>query len=156
MKNKQKKTEEDKKQLTPEQQEQQEQETMELLQRSSETKGKQLQFDTFNVLMQYLPSDKSFEKARKIIYDEKNVFLNRGKKKSDNNGIRKSDGRMTYQPVMNEMVDLIVKWASTSQNPFTLYNALYELNEKHGYGHEEYDPTTINYANAMRKLKETE
>lgn len=63
---------------------------------------------------------------------------------------------MTYQPVMNEMVDIIVNWASTSQNPFTLYNALYELNEKYGYGHEEYDDTTLNYANAMRKLKEPE
>jgi len=63
---------------------------------------------------------------------------------------------MTYQPVMNEMVDIIANWASTSQNPFTLYNALYELNEKHGYGREEYDDTTLNYANAMLKLKDTE
>jgi ATP-dependent exoDNAse (exonuclease V) beta subunit len=108
------------------------------------------------VLMQYLPSGKDFKQARDIIYDEKNVFLNLGKKKSDNNGVRGSDGRMTYQPVMNEMVDIIVNWASTSQNPFTLYNALYELNEKHGYGHEVYDDSARNFANAMRKLKDTE
>jgi hypothetical protein len=187
MKNEQKKdANKKKKQLTPEQEEQ---ERMELLRRSAETPGKQLQFDSFNlelkevdelreligaqfenpeekyqayyngmqkVLKQYLPSGKNFKQARDIIYDEKNVFLNLGKKKSDNNGIRGSDGRMTYQPVMNEMVDLIVNWASTSQNPFTLYNALYELNEKHGYGHEVYDDTTLSYANAMRKLNETE
>ena len=108
------------------------------------------------ILMKYLPSGQNFKQARDIIYDEKNVFLNLGKKKSDNNGIRGSDGRMTYQPVMDEMVDLISKWLMTSQNPFTLYNALYELNEKHGYGHEAYDATTINYANAMRKLKDPE
>jgi hypothetical protein len=108
------------------------------------------------VLMKYLPSGKDFKQARDIIYDEKNVFLNLGKKKSDNNGIRGSDGRMTYQPVMDEMVDLISKWVLTSQNPFTLYNALYELNEKHGYGHEVYDDTARNFANAMRKLKDTE
>ncbi|OQP57111.1 hypothetical protein A3860_11135 [Niastella vici] len=108
------------------------------------------------VLMQFLPSGKDFKQARDIIYDEKNVFLNLGKKKSDNNGVRGSDGRMTFQPVMNEMVDIIINWVSTSQNPFTLYNTLYELNEKHGYGHEEYDDTTLNYANAMRKLKDTE
>jgi hypothetical protein len=44
------------------------------------------------VLMQYLPTGKDFKQARDIIYDEKNVFLNLGKKKSDNNGIRGSDG----------------------------------------------------------------
>jgi hypothetical protein len=108
------------------------------------------------VLMKYLPSGKNFKQARDIIYDEKNVFLNLGKKKSDNNGIRGSDGRMTYQPVMDEMVDLISKWLLTSQNPFTLYYALYELNEKHGYGHEAYDDTTTSFANAMRKLKDSE
>jgi hypothetical protein len=63
---------------------------------------------------------------------------------------------MTFQPVMNEMVDIIINWVSTSQNPFNLYTALYELNEKHGYGHEVYDGTTLNYASAMRKLKGTE
>ena len=70
--------------------------------------------------------------------------------------VRGSDGRMTFQPVMNEMVDIIINWVSTSQNPFTLYNILYELNEKNGYGHEAYDDTTLNFANAMRKLKDTE
>lgn len=64
------------------------------------------------LLMDYLPKGKEFKEARDIIYDEKNVFLNLGKKKSDNNGIRKSDGRMTFQPVMNEILDIIVKWAA--------------------------------------------
>lgn len=40
------------------------------------------------VLMQYLPSGNDFKQARDIIYDEKNAFLNMGKKKSDNNGVR--------------------------------------------------------------------
>jgi hypothetical protein len=107
-----------------------------------------------NVLMKNLPSGKEFKEARDIIYDEKNVFLNLGKKKSDGNGVRGSDSRMTFQPVMNEMLDLIVSWVSKSQNPFTLYGMLYALNEKHGYGHEAYDTTTQNFANAMRKLSE--
>ncbi|WP_206513713.1 hypothetical protein [Pseudoflavitalea rhizosphaerae] len=106
------------------------------------------------VMMTYLPKGKSFKEARDIIYDEKNVFLNLGKKKSDNNGIRGSDGRMTYQPVMNEMVDLLVKWVAESQNPFKLYNMLYDLNEKHGYGHELYDSTVLRFANAMRTMRE--
>src|SRR5690606_34007956 len=51
------------------------------------------------LLMDFLPKGKDYKQFRGIIYDEKNVFLNLGKRKSDNKGIRKSDGRMTYQPV---------------------------------------------------------
>jgi hypothetical protein len=105
-----------------------------------------------NVLMQYLPKGDEFKEARQIIYDEKNIFLNNGKKKSDNEGIRGSDGRMSFQSRMNEMLDLVLHWVAKSQNPFTLYNLLYELNEKHGYGHEAYDETTLGFANAMRAL----
>jgi len=108
------------------------------------------------VLMEYLPKGKEFEEGRRLIYDEKNIFLNRGKKKSDHNGVRKSDGRMTFQPIMNEMVDVLVKWVAESQNPITLYNKLYDLNERHGYGHEAYDSTVENFAIAMRKLKDEE
>lgn len=106
------------------------------------------------LLMDYLPKGKDFKEVRDIIYDEKNIFLNSGKRKSDNNGIRKSDGRMTYQPVMNEILDIIVKWVAESQNPFDIYRAFYELNEKHRYGHEQYDKTVQGVANAMLKLSE--
>lgn len=105
-----------------------------------------------NILLQYLPKGLEFKEARDIIYDEKNIFLNSGKKKSDNNGVRGSDGRMTFQPRMNEMLDIIVKWVSESQNPFNLYHRLYELNENLGYGHEDYDATTLSFANAMKAL----
>lgn len=106
------------------------------------------------LLMDYLPKGDDFKEVREIIYDEKNIFLNAGKRKSDNNGIRKSDGRMTFQPVMNEILDIVIKWVADSQNPFDIYREFYELNEKHGYGHEEYDKTALNIANAMRKLGE--
>ena len=104
------------------------------------------------ILMQYLPKGDEFKEARQIIYDEKNIFLNSGKKKSDNEGIRGSDGRMTFQSKMNDMLDLILKWVSESQNPFTLYNWLFALNEENGYGHEQYDDTTLGFANAMKAL----
>lgn len=94
-----------------------------------------------NLLKKYLPKGKAFKEGRQLIYDEKNVFLNLGKKKSDNNGIRKSDGRMTYQVKMGEMLDVITKWVSSSQNPTDLFTDLYDLNEKYGYGHENYDKT---------------
>lgn len=104
------------------------------------------------LLMDYLPKDREFKEVRDIIYDEKNIFLNLGKRKSDNNGIRKSDGRMTFQPVMNEILDIIVKWVGDSQNPFDIYRAFYDLNEKHGYGHEEYDKSSLSVSKAMLKL----
>lgn len=106
------------------------------------------------LLIDFLPKGKDFKQVRDIIYDEKNVFLNLGKKKSDNKGIRKSDGRMTYQPVMNEILDIIVKWVADSQNPFDIYREFYELNERHNYGHEVYDETTRSVANAMLALSD--
>lgn len=106
------------------------------------------------LLMDYLPKGKEFKEVRDLIYDEKNIFLNNGKRKSDNNGIRLSDGRMTFQTNMNEILDIIIKWISDSQNPFEIYRLFYELNEKLGYGHEQYDKSTLNVANAMLKLSE--
>lgn len=106
------------------------------------------------LLMNFLPKGKDYKEIRDIIYDEKNIFLNLGKRKSDHNGIRKSDGRMTYQPIMNEILDLIVEWVGNSQNPFVLYKSFYELNEKYGYGHEEYDKSVKSVAQAMLKLSE--
>ena len=106
------------------------------------------------LLMDYLPKGKEFKEVRYIIYDEKNIFLNLGKRKSDNNGIRKSDGRMTFQPVMNEILDIIVSWVGDSQNPFVIYKEFYELNEKHSYGHEEYDESSLSVSKAMMKLSE--
>lgn len=107
-----------------------------------------------NVLMTYLPKGKEFKEVRDIIYDEKNIFLSFGKKKSDNDGVRGGDGRMTFQPKMNEMLDIIIKWVSESQNPFVLYTMLYNLNDELGYGHENYDDSTRGFANAMKKLSE--
>ncbi len=104
------------------------------------------------LLMDYLPKGKEFKEVRDIIYDEKNIFLNFGKRKSDNNGIRKSDGRMTFQPVMNEILDIIIKWVGESQNPFVIYREFYELNVKHGYGHEKYDKSALSVSKAMYKL----
>lgn len=105
------------------------------------------------LLRQNLPKGPAFKSDRDLIYDEKNVFLNRGKKKSDNDGVRNSDGRMTFQPIMSEMLDIIAGWISTSRNPFELYNQLYALNEKHGYGHEVYDDSSKKY-NKMKKANE--
>ncbi len=106
-----------------------------------------------NVLMEYLPKGQEYKEGRDIIYDEKNIFLNRGKKKSDGNGVRGSDGRMTYQEKMGEMLDLILKWVSESQDPIELYSMLYDLNEKYGYGHERYDDTSVKTERVIKRMK---
>lgn len=106
------------------------------------------------LLIDNLPKGKEFKEVRDIIYDEKNIFLNLGKRKSDHNGIRKSDGRMTYQPVMNEILDIIVVWVAESRNPFDIYKRCYQLNEKNEYGHEEYDESTKAVAKAMLNIQE--
>ena len=59
---------------------------------------------------------------------------------------------MTYQPVMNEILEIIIIWVGESQNPFDLYRDFYNLNEKHGYGHEQYDDSTAGVAKAMLSL----
>lgn len=106
------------------------------------------------LLMDHLPRGEEAKQMRDIIYDEKNIFLNLGKRKSDGGGRRGSDGRMTFQPVMNEILDIIIEWVGSSQNPFELYRSFYMLNEKHGYLHEEYDNTTQGVAKAMLALAE--
>jgi len=106
------------------------------------------------LLMDYLPKGEDFKEMRSIIYDEKNIFLNLGKRKSDGDGVRGSDGRMTFQPVMKDILDIIIAWVTGSQNPFDLYRDFYMLNEKYGYPHEEYDDSTKGVTNAMLKLAE--
>lgn len=106
------------------------------------------------LLMNNLPSGGDFQKYRQLIYDEKNIFLNLGRKKSDNNGVRGSDGRMTFNPVLEEMLNIISEWVHTSKNPFTLYKNLYFLNEKYNYGHEDYGPETALMAKAMLDLSD--
>lgn len=108
------------------------------------------------LLTDYLPKGKEVEQMRRLIYDEMNIFLNLGKRKSDGGGIRGSDSRMTFQPLMNEILDVIVEWVASSQNPFELYKELYFLNERSGYLHEEYDESTARVARAMLKLAEEE
>lgn len=96
------------------------------------------------VLMKYLPKGKDFKEQRQIIYDEKNMFLNRGKAKNEK-GIRGSDGRMTYNEDMMELTNLISDWVTSSQDPVDLYQKLYDLNEKYEYGHQNYDYTSQSF-----------
>lgn len=103
---------------------------------------------TTRVLMKYLPKGKGFKVERSIIYDEKNIFLTRGKVKNKS-GIRGGDSRMGYTDDMYELVNLITDWVSTTQDPVDLYQRIYDLNDKHGYPHQQYDESSKGFHLAM-------
>lgn len=107
------------------------------------------------VLMKYLPKGKEFQEERQIIYDEKNIFLTRGKAKNLN-GVRGGDGRMGYSDDMYELVNLITDWAGTTQDPVDLYQRIYDLNDKHNYGHQQYDDSSKGFHVAMNVSKTKE
>ena len=60
---------------------------------------------------------------------------------------------MTYNEDLNEMVSLVTDWVVNSLDPVDLYQQLYDLNEKYGYGHQFYDETSKSFENAMNKIK---
>lgn len=88
------------------------------------------------LLKDCLPKGKRFESVRRIIYDEKNILINRGAKK-DENGIRGSDGRMAYLEDIERAIKIVANWASQKGSPTELYMLFWDKNEELGYGHQE-------------------
>lgn len=97
----------------------------------------QLYYNGLNNLMKSnLPKGKENEDVRRIIYDEKNILINRGAKK-DERGIRGSDGRMAYVDDLEEAIKIAAIWISTKGSPTELYMKFWDKNEELGYGHQE-------------------
>mgnify|MGYP001163300874 CR=1 FL=1 len=88
------------------------------------------------LLKETLPKGKEFEEGRKIVYDEKNILINRGAKKDDK-GIRGSDGRMAYIEDLEEAIKIVAEWTSRKGTPAELYMAFWDKNEELGYGHQD-------------------
>jgi|AntRauTorcE11898_2_1112593.scaffolds.fasta_scaffold02780_4 hypothetical protein len=84
------------------------------------------------LLMEELPSGKSFEEARRLIYDQKNILINRGKKKNSQ-GIRGSDGRMAYIPDIELAFNIVTEWVVENGTPSELYQKFYGKNVELGY-----------------------
>lgn len=96
----------------------------------------QLYYKGLNKLLRdTLPKGKRNEKARRIIYDEKNILINRGAKK-DEKGIRGSDGRMAYVDDLEKTIQIVAKWITNKGSCYDLYHAFWEKNEDLGYGHQ--------------------
>jgi hypothetical protein len=88
------------------------------------------------LLKDNLPKGKENEQVRRIVYDEKNVLINRGAKK-DEKGIRGSDGRMAYIEDLEFAIQIVADWIAKKGSPSELYMAFWDKNEELEYGHQE-------------------
>jgi len=84
------------------------------------------------LLKKFLPEGDKYKSAREVIREEKKIFLTRGKK-LDKKGLRHADSRMGYIHDMEEVMNLITKWAFESRNYFELYSLLRDKNKELGY-----------------------
>lgn len=87
------------------------------------------------LLREHLPKGKPFETARAIVYDEKNIYLTRGKKK-DSKGIRGADSRMGFITDIEVVLRATINWVIEKGTMTDLYQIYYDLNESKGYGHQ--------------------
>ena len=104
-------------------------------------------------MQKYLPSGAAFKDSNRFIYDEKNIFATRGKAKDPVTGRRGADSRMAYNEDLKELVEVVARWIMEGCDPWSLYTALYELNDKFGYGHQYYDASSIAFQKAVMKNK---
>jgi hypothetical protein len=88
------------------------------------------------LLKDNLPKGKEFEDVRRIVYDEKNVLINRGAKKDDK-GIRGSDGRMAYLDDLEQAIKIVANWTSKKGTAAELFMAFWDKNEELEYGHQD-------------------
>ena len=88
------------------------------------------------LLKDNLPKGKDYEDVRRIIYDEKNVLVNRGAKKDDK-GIRGSDGRMAYLDDLEQAIKIVSDWTSNNGTSAELFMSFWDKNEELGYGHQD-------------------
>ena len=98
-------------------------------------KSHKIYYQIQSILKNSLPkgSDTATKKLRETIYEEKNIFLNRGNFK-DAFGVRHSDGRMTFiEPFLSEALKITLAWVSNGANPYEVYEAFYDKNRELGY-----------------------
>lgn len=88
------------------------------------------------LLKSNLPEGKEFEDVRRIIYDEKNILINRGAKKNEK-GIRGSDGRMAYMDDLEIAIKIVADWTSKKGTTAELFMLFWDKNEELNYGHQD-------------------
>lgn len=86
-----------------------------------------------NMLMNNLPKGKENKKFRQFVYDEKNLFLNRGEAIKAN-GLRGSDGRMTYiNDFLTEAFSVVSMWVVDGANYYDIFLKFREMNIERGF-----------------------
>lgn len=105
----------------------------ELDQSANPTESHRLYYGMMGMLKNNLPRGLENKKLRQFIYDEKNLFLNRGEHLKED-GRRGSDGRMTYiYDFLTEGFAVVSKWVLDGANPYDIYLKFREMNEERGY-----------------------
>ncbi len=84
------------------------------------------------LMTKHLPSGKENKRARGYIYEEKNVFLTRGKRKNIL-GRRGADSRMAYLTEMEVAFNTVLQWASRGGSMINLYDDFRKLNIKNNF-----------------------
>jgi hypothetical protein len=85
------------------------------------------------LLRKNLPKGKENKVARDFIYEEKNTFLTRGKRKNKM-GVRGADGRMGYITDAEAILKIVMDWVISNDSDVNLFTTLRELNKSMGYG----------------------
>lgn len=85
------------------------------------------------LLRKNLPKGKENKAARDYIYEEKNTYLTRGKRKNKM-GIRGADGRMGYITDAEKILQIVMDWVISNDSDVNLFTTLRELNVSMGYG----------------------
>lgn len=80
------------------------------------------------LLKRELPKGKQYEQVRKIVREEINTFLARGKRKKNN--YRGADPRMAYKGDMEIALDIIIAWKARRGTSTDLYNEFKALNDE--------------------------
>ena len=97
-------------------------------------KSHRLYYGIQRLLREHLPGGHSNKKLRQYIYNEKNLFLNRGIEVNQNTGTRGSDSRMTFISGFLEVAfNETGKWIAEGAIPFNIFQAFWDLNESRGY-----------------------
>lgn len=97
-------------------------------------KSHKLYYTMMGVMKRNLPpGDGDNKKLRQFIYDEKSLFLNRGKDKNEK-GVKGSDERMAFIPNYLQIAfDTVHRWVSQGADPFELFTAFRDLNKRYGH-----------------------
>lgn len=81
------------------------------------------------LMRRHLPKGKQYEAGRKLVYEEKNVFLTRGFRKNEK-GIRNRDSRMGYVTDGEEALNIVANWVLKKGSMVELYESFREANKR--------------------------